>query len=490
VVDPPPPVVDPLPPVIDPQPPVTDQRPPVINPPPFLPASITTNLLQLIDITRLVNLMPVLQSTLVDPAQIAQQFPSNPSTQTGPSNQQAGNTGNTGLRPDGRPSNVPPPNETRFVSDQVVVQIGATVSPQVLDAIARRLGLTVISSQTLGLLGTRVIQFHIGSGLSVRDVIVELEKNRIIDEAAPNYEFLLAQDSRTPVPSTAGDPAQYAIAKLRLAEAHRIARGDNVLVAVIDSEIDGKHPDIEGAIKARYEGAGPAEKAHPHGTGMAGAIASHRKLMGTAPGARILAIRAFGGPSGTLGTTVQIVQGLDWAVAQGARIVNMSFAGPKDPTLQKAFKAAFDQGIVLVAAAGNAGPRSPPLYPGADANVIAVSATDEDDKIYSNANRGKYVAVAAPGVDILVPAPDGNYEFTTGTSVAAAHVSGIAALLLQRDPKLGPAAVRDILTGTANNFGARGRNDEWGFGVVDPYRALLSITARSASVQGMSRRRN
>ena len=116
----------------------------------------------------------------------------------------------------------------------------------------------------------------------------------------------------------------------------------------------------------------------------------------------------------------------------------MSFAGPKDPSLERALKLAYDKGIVLIAAAGNAGPKSPPLFPGADPNVIAVTATDVDDKLFTGANRGKYISVAAPGVDILVPAPEGTYQLTTGTSVAAAEVSGIVALLLERNPKLTP----------------------------------------------------
>jgi subtilisin family serine protease len=420
-----------------------------------------------------VNLNPTVAAAVVTIVRAAQK--------RGATRPSTGNTNNNQpLRPDGRPSNIPPLDETRFISNQVVVQIGANVSPAVLDRIVRRLGLTVLSSQTLGLLGTRVIQFQFGAGKNIRDVIRELEKERIVDEATPNYEFELAQDAAAPAPN-GGDPAQYIIAKLKLAEAHRIATGENVLIAVIDSEIDAKHPDIDGRIAARYEEAGPADKPHPHGTGMAGAIVSHRKLMGTAPGARILAIRAFGGPSGSAkGTTLQIVKGLDWAIDQKARIVNMSFAGPKDPTLAKAFKAASDKGVVLIAAAGNAGPKSPPLYPGADPYVIAVTATDADDQVYANANRGKYLTVAAPGVDILVPAPDGNYEFTTGTSVAAAHVSGVAALLLQRDPKLDATGVREILASTANPLGARGRSDEFGYGLVDPLKALQAAGARTA----------
>jgi subtilisin family serine protease len=136
-------------------------------------------------------------------------------------------------------------------------------------------------------------------------------------------------------------------------------------------------------------------------------------------------------------------------VREGARIINMSFinmsfAGPKDPSLERALKVAYDKGIVLIAAAGNAGPKSAPLYPAADPNVIAVTATDVDDKLFTGANRGKYISVAAPGVDILVPAPEGEYQITTGTSVAAAEVSGIVALLLERNPKLTPADIRRI----------------------------------------------
>jgi subtilisin family serine protease len=393
-------------------------------------------------------------------------------------------TGGVGpLRPDGRPSSIPPINETRFINNQVMVQIGADVPADVLDRVVRRLGLTVVSSQTLGLLGTRVIQFQFGGGKGIRDVIRELEKQKIVDTASPNYEFELAQDMAGTAQTLSGDPAQYIIDKLQLAEAHRIATGQNVKIAVIDSEIDSRHPDIEGRVAARYDEVGPVDRPHSHGTGMAGAIVSHRKLMGTAPGAQILAIRAFGGPTGGKGTTMQIIKGLDWAMRQGVRIVNMSFAGPKDPTLARAFKVAHDKGVVLIAAAGNAGPKSPPLYPGADPHVIAVSATDADDQIYVNSNRGKYVSVAAPGVEILVPAPDGNYEFTTGTSVAAAHVSGVAALLLQRDPKLGPQEVWEILTSTADPLGANGRTDEFGYGRIDPLKALQAAGAKTAGGQ-------
>ena len=160
----------------------------------------------------------------------------------------------------------------------------------------------------------------------------------------------------------------------------------------------------------------------------------------------------------------------------------MSFAGPKDPVARSARSSSpHDQGIVLIAAAGNAGPKSPPLFPGADPNVIAVTATDVDDKLFTGANRGKYVAIAAPGVDILVPAPEGAYQLTTGTSVAAAEVSGIVALLLERNPKLTPADIRRILTASARRLGTGARDDNFGAGLVDPLKALQLAEPRTAA---------
>jgi hypothetical protein len=142
---------------------------------------------------------------------------------------------------------------------------------------------------------------------------------------------------------------------------------------------------------------------------MAGAIVSQSRLMGIAPGARALAIHAFstGTQQSPQATTQSIVAGLEWALNKGARIINMSFAGPYDPILALAIKKASARGAILIAAVGNAGPKSPPLYPGADPHVIGVTATDENDKLYKGSNVGAQVAVAAPGVDVMVPAPAG-----------------------------------------------------------------------------------
>ena len=150
----------------------------------------------------------------------------------------------------------------------------------------------------------------------------------------------------------------------------------------------------------------------------------------------------------------------------------MSFAGPYDPMLALALKKASEKGAILIAAVGNAGPKSPPLYPAADPHVIGVTAIDENDKLYKGSNIGAQVAVAAPGVDVMVPAPAGAYQLTTGTSVAAAHVSGVAALLLETHPQADAQLILEVLTSSATRLGANKRDDKFGWGLVDPLAAL------------------
>ena len=386
----------------------------------------------------------------------------------------------------------PPPGETRFVPDEVVLQIPANIPPAQLQTVLGRLGLTVLGSQNLGLLGVTTYRVRIGNGKSVSAVIRALAAFQIVAGAQANYTYALAQepghqDADLAGRSQEGDAAQYALGRLGVIDIHRMVTGSNVTVAVIDSQIDVQHPDLEGVIGGQFDAVGAPDQPHSHGTGMAGAIAAHRKLMGIAPAARIYAIHAFStsGAASPESTTFNILKGLEWAASKGVRVINMSFAGPRDPSMERALKAAHDKGIVLIAAAGNAGPKSPPLYPGADPNVIAVTATDSNDKVFSGANRGRYIAVAAPGVDILVPAPDDTYQLTTGTSVASAEVSGVAALLLERNPGLSPEDVRKILIASARHLGS---NNDYGSGLVDPSKALAAADElNSANMAGSIR---
>jgi hypothetical protein len=385
---------------------------------------------------------------------------------------------------------VPPRGETRYISNEMIFHVAPNVPQATVDAAARRLGLVTVASQNFALAGGTLMHFRIANGRPVSDVVRDLEGQNI-GVAQPNYVYRLQQDARTPAPLAPppplsplphGDPAQYAVAKLHLVEAHKLATGAGVLVAVIDSQVDTGHPDLGGTIAGSFDAVGNHEKADEHGTEMTGAIVAHRKLLGVAPRARILAIHAFSpeAQSSAQTTTAHILAGIDFAITKGARVINMSFAGPYDPLLARALKKAHDKGIVLVAAAGNAGPQSPPLYPAADENVIAVTAVDENDKLLPQANQGPHIALAAPGVNVLEPAPGGTYGYTTGTSVATALVSGVAALIIERDPNIDIATLEEVLYSSARDLGPKGRDSQFGFGLVDPLHALDALEAKVA----------
>jgi subtilisin family serine protease len=371
----------------------------------------------------------------------------------------------------GRHIDIPPGGVISFVPNEVLLEVDSDTPAQYLNVVARRLQLTLLETQSFTLTGRTLQRWRIGSGNSVRTTLQGLSPYSRVAAAQPNFLYGFGQ-AQPPAQSDAG--AQYVVPKLHLLEAHKITNGDDVLVAVIDSKIDASHPDLAGVIADQYDALGTAAPAHVHGTGMAGAIAAHAKLVGVAPKVKLLAVRAFSGDQESAqGTTFNILKGLDWAASKNARIVNMSFAGPADSMLRDMLAKAHARGMILIAAVGNAGPRSPPLYPAADPDVIGVTATDADDKLLPQANRGPQVAVAAPGVMILEPAPDATYQVTTGTSVAAAHASGVAALLLARDPKLTPDQVRSLLIKSARAI--PGSKRDVGAGVIDALGAVEAI---------------
>ncbi len=369
----------------------------------------------------------------------------------------------------GRHIDIPGRGVISFVFDEVLLEVEAGTPDAYLNAVGRRLQLTLLETRSFTLTGRTFQRWHIDGRGTVADTLRGMLPFGRISAAQPNWLYRFGQ-SQPPAQSDAA-AAQYIVPKMHLMEAHRITNGDDVLVAVIDSKIDTGHPDLAGVIADEYDALGTPAKPHVHGTGMAGAIAAHSKLIGVAPKVKLLAIRAFAGEGeGAQGTTFNILKALDWAATKNARIVNMSFAGPADTMFRDMLAKAHARGMVLIAAVGNAGPRSPPLYPAADPDVIGVTATDADDKLLAQANRGPQVAIAAPGVQVLVPSPDDKYALTTGTSVAAAHASGVAALLLARNPKLTPDEVRRSLIGSAR--AVPGAKRDVGAGVIDALRAI------------------
>jgi subtilisin family serine protease len=204
-----------------------------------------------------------------------------------------------------------------------------------------------------------------------------------------------------------------------------------------------------------------------------------------APDATLLAARAFetaprrGLPEST---SFILLRALDWSVRHGANVVNLSFSGDRDPAMERIIAEAVRRNVILVAAAGNGGPKAAPSYPAAYPDVIAVTAHDSADHLYSHANHGAYIAVAAPGVDILVPILKRGHMFMSGTSMSSAYVAGIMALLLERTPNLSPERAKRILMETADDLGAPGRDDEFGAGRVDAPAALETMASGAREI--------
>jgi hypothetical protein len=378
------------------------------------------------------------------------------------------------------PGGVPAASARQFIPDEILVRFAADLPSRAIVDFAQAQRLALLGIHRLPLINTVLYRFRITDRRQVPAVIGGLQGDSRIAGIQPNFRYTL-RESDAARNTTTGDPAQYVVSTLHLPQAHGFATGNRVLVAVIDSAIDATHPELQGVVAARFDAIGGQPLPDKHGTGMASAIAAHARLLGVAPAAQILAVRAFDASiAGAQSTTVRILDGLQWTATSGARVVNMSFTGPADRKMHEMLAAAHQKGMVLVAAVGNNGPQAPEAFPAAYPEVIAVTATDIDDKLFDGANRGRYVSVAAPGVDIFVAAPNGGYDFTTGTSVATAHVSGLAALLLERDPTLAPDAVQAILMRTAKDLGPAGRDDQYGAGLVDAYEALLALAPATA----------
>ena len=385
----------------------------------------------------------------------------------------------------GQPPSLPPAqsqlpaNWGRYVPNEVVLEVASNISPQTMNALMRRHSLTQLETVNLQFSNTSIRRLRINNRRPVPAVVRALAAEGFV--AQPNLIATLQESAGAP----ARDLGQYALIRMRMPEAHSLASGHQVLIAVIDSGADTQHPELAGLILDTFDAIGSGDRTHAHGTSIVGAIAARARLRGTAPGAHILVARAFGTNRSSMdGTTTDIIKSIEWAMQRHARIINMSFAGSRDPAIDRRLAMARGRGIILVAAAGNAGPNSPPLYPAANPLVIAVTATDHQDQIFRAANRGNHIAIAAPGVDLWLPTIDGNYRMTSGTSFSAAEITGVIALMLERNPSLTPDAIRRALLSTARDLGVPGLDPLFGAGLVDAYQAIMSVLPAAPAVAG------
>jgi serine protease len=279
---------------------------------------------------------------------------------------------------------------------------------------------------------------------------------------------------------------QWSLATMNVAQAWQSSTGTGITVAVIDSGVDAAHPDLAGQVLPGIDliagTEGVSSDPNGHGTHVAGTIAAvtgnNTGVTAVAPHAKILPIRTLDADgSGYMSDTAT---GIVYATDHGAHVINMSLGGTEPSTaVSNAISYARSKGVVVVAAAGNSRANgSPTSYPAADDGVIAVASTTSGDVYSSFSNRGDYIDVAAPGSAIVSTYPQASgsaYVSMSGTSMAAPHVAGLAALLKGYNGALTPEQVQQAMQASAVDLGTVGKDSDYGHGRVDAAAALASI---------------
>lgn len=346
--------------------------------------------------------------------------------------------------------------------------------------------------------GTRVERVEVPAD-AVDDAVDRLEEVDEVQVASVGQPVSIASDPLR--------PQQYAFPRTRGNQLPSHIDGTGMTVAVIDTGVDGTHPDLQPLLpdgRQRVASGATFLYGHPqdwtatgnqdpngHGTHAAGVVSAARGngigIAGLAPGAQILPVRALG--QNGLGNTVDVAIGIEWAFSMGADVISLSLSGPGDDPSIRALLHAFTNDWsrgkpppVVVAAAGNFGSTSPVMYPAAYPSTIAVGASTPADGAASFSSRGTHVNVAAPGTSIVSTWPLGRscpdrpangYCVLHGTSMSTPFVAAVAALMRTQEPALSPTAVRDRLESTSHDIDVLGRDRATGAGRVDVAAAVL-----------------
>lgn len=335
--------------------------------------------------------------------------------------------------------------------------------------VASAYALRPVASWPIQALSMHCVVFEITNGRPVAEVLAALAHDARVVLAQPLQEFHTLTDAQ-PAGVSYNDPLyslQTNLVTLGIARAHERTQGEGVRVALIDTGVDRAHPDLAGRVldSHSYVSGRPQGPAWlRHGTAMAGVIAAvannHLGIVGIAPRARLEVFEACwqvaADRDGAACNTFTLAQALAGALASGAPIINLSLAGPEDPLLAALVQAGLKRGITFVGA--SAGEQAP--FPASIAGVIAASASEHPLPAG---------ALAAPAEHVLTLRPGGQYDFESGSSVAAAELTGVLALLLSAAParpagtsleellraSLGPAGTTQQLTVNVNTALAR-----------------------------------
>jgi subtilisin family serine protease len=311
-----------------------------------------------------------------------------------------------------------------------------------LREIARQYSLTLVSEWPIEQLQVHCVLFRIPPG-TTREAMIErlkLDKRVLIAQPLNDFETTAADDPYARLQSN--------VSALDVVEAHTISRGAGIRVAIIDTGVDTLHPDLAGrtqVVRNYVDNDEASFRNDRHGTQVAGLIAAASNngigIVGVAPDVRLMAYKACWQPSASAAgrcNSFTIAQALADALAAKAQIINLSLVGPSDPLLEALVAKATESGVIVVAAVSD----DPRLgFPAQLPRVLAVAEAEKS----MGANGGADGILRAPARDIVTLVPNGHYDFASGSSLATAQISGVVALLLARNPKLGISRMRELL---------------------------------------------
>lgn len=328
----------------------------------------------------------------------------------------------------------------------------------------RRLGVT--SSRRIDALQARVV--HVPAG-RMRDVMAALQRSTVVAKATRDEILHVLAFT----PNDTNFNLQWGLKLAGFPAAWQHTHGSrSVVVAVLDTGVDGSVPDLKGSVRPAIDLTGTGTRdTNGHGTTVAGVIAAHANNglggAGVCWACTILPIKVMN--SDGKGDLATVAQGIVRATDLHARVIDLSLGGPTGlDALKQAVDYATSKGVIVVAAAGNSG-RSVPFYPAGYPNVLSVAATNAHDKLYGWSERGSWVRVSAPGCNVA-PLTHGGYGMFCGTSAATPMVAGLAALAVSLAPHATNAAVMQAIETSARRLGAT-----VGHGRINAAAALAAI---------------
>lgn len=281
-----------------------------------------------------------------------------------------------------------------------------------------------------------------------------------------------------PIDFIVNDPnfgSQWHLPKVQASAAWDLARGAGVTVAILDTGVDGAHPDLAQHMVPGwnvYDNNSDTSDVHGHGTSVAGTAAAHMNngvgVSGVAGEARIMPVRISDLQGYAYWSTV--AKAITWAADNGADVANVSYMAGGSLTVDSAAKYFRDKGGLTTIAAGNDGQLASTMVSG---NTIIVSATTSTDTRASWSNYGDFVDVSAPGSSIYTTRRGGGYGSVSGTSFSAPMTAGVVALIKSANPALTPTQVENILFSSADDIGSAGYDMYYGHGRVNASRAVL-----------------